>query len=101
MANYKLTDDAREDLRELKAFSLRQFGTLTTREYLAGMRAILQHLANMPGMGTNEVESLGLDIWSFPYMSHTVYYQRAADGISISGIVHQSRLPTLLLNRRI
>ena len=26
MANYKLTDDAREDLRELKAFSLRQFG---------------------------------------------------------------------------
>lgn len=97
MANYKLTDDAREDLRELKAFSLRQFGTLTTREYLATM----QHLANMPGMGTNEVESLGLDIWSFPYMSHTIYYQRAADGISIIGVVHQSRLPTLLLNRRI
>lgn len=99
MANYKLTDDAREDLRELKAFSLRQFGTLTTREYLVGMRVTMQHLANMPGMGTNEVASLGLDIWSFPYMSHTIYYQSAADGISIIGVVHQSRLPTLLLNR--
>lgn len=101
MANDKLTDDAREDLRELKAFSLRQFGTLTTREYLAGMRATMQHLANMPGMGTNEVENLRLDIWGFPYMSHTIYYQSAADGIAIIGVIHQSRLPTLLLNRRI
>ena len=40
MVNYKLTDDAREDLRELKAFSLRQFGTLITREYLADMRTL-------------------------------------------------------------
>ncbi|HEJ9055955.1 TPA: type II toxin-antitoxin system RelE/ParE family toxin [Serratia fonticola] len=101
MVNYKLTDDAREDLCEIKGFSLRQFGSLTAREYLAGMRVTMQHLANMPGMGTNEVESLGLDIWSFPYMSHTTYYQRAADGISIIGVVHQNRLPTLLLNRRI
>jgi toxin ParE1/3/4 len=51
MVNYKLTDDAREDLCEIKGFSLRQFGSLTTREYLAGMRVTMQHLANMPGDG--------------------------------------------------
>lgn len=99
MASYKLTENAREDLREIKGFSVQQFGTQVAREYLAGMRETLQHLATMPGMGTDETADLLPGVWSFPYMSHTIYYQAAASGISVIGVIHQSRLPKLLLNR--
>lgn len=99
MASYKLTENAREDLREIKGFSVQQFGMQVAREYLAGMQETLQHLATMPGMGTDETADLLPGVWSFPYMSHTIYYQPAASGISVIGIIHQSRLPRLLVNR--
>ncbi|HKM96688.1 MAG TPA: type II toxin-antitoxin system RelE/ParE family toxin [Buttiauxella sp.] len=100
MAGYKLTEDAQQDLRELKGFSLQQFGKLVTREYLAGMRITMQHLANMPGMGTLESVTLHTGVWSFPYMSHMLFYKKAETGIVVIGILHQSRLPELLLKRR-
>jgi toxin ParE1/3/4 len=99
MAQYKLTEDAQEDLRELKEFSLKRFGRLVTREYLAGLRVTLQHLAKMPDMGTNESEDLMPGVWSFPYVSHTLYYQKIEAGIVVIGLLHQSRLPELLLKR--
>lgn len=99
MACYKLTEDAREDLREIKGFSLKQFGGLVARDYLAGMRVTLQHLAEMPHMGTNEAEDLLPGVWSFPYMSHAIYYRVVTEGITVIGIIHQSRLPRRLLNR--
>lgn len=100
MAGYKLTEEAREDLRELKGFSLKQFGNLMTREYLVGMRVTLQHSAKMPGMGMDESDDLFPGVWSFPYMSHMLYYQKAEAGIVVIGIIHQSRMPELLLKRR-
>ncbi|MCT4715688.1 type II toxin-antitoxin system RelE/ParE family toxin [Enterobacteriaceae bacterium H18W14] len=99
MARFKLTEDAREDLREIKGFSQKRFGALVAREYLAGMRITLQHLAAMPGIGTDETAELLAGVWSFPYMSHTIYYQPVAEGISVIGIIHQSRMPGLLLKR--
>jgi len=99
MAGYKLTEDAQEDMRELKEYSLRQFGTLVTREYLAGMRVTLQHLATMPAMGTDESGYMFAGAWSFPYMSHTLYYQKADGGIVVIGVILQSRLPESLLKR--
>jgi len=99
MACYKLTEDAREDLREIKGFSLKQFGALVTRDYLAGLRVTLQHLAQMPRMGSDEAQYLQPGVWSFPYMSHAIYYCIVADGITVIGIIHQSRLPRRLLNR--
>lgn len=99
MADDKLTADAREDLREIKGFSLKQFGALVAHDYLAGMRVTLHHLAEMPHMGVDESEDLLPGIWSFPYMSHAIYYQMATNGICVIGIIHQSRLPRRLLNR--
>ncbi|MEW7312737.1 type II toxin-antitoxin system RelE/ParE family toxin [Buttiauxella gaviniae] len=99
MACYKLTEDAHEDLREIKGFSQKQFGAIVARDYLAGMRVILQHLATMPGMGTDETADLFPGVWSFPYISHTIYYQLATDGITVIGIIHQSRLPRVLRSR--
>lgn len=100
MACYKLTEESREDLREIKGFSLKQFGAVVSRDYLQGMQAILQHLADMTRMGTDETEELLPGVWSFPYMSHTIYYRIVSDGIAVIGIIRQSRLPRRLLNRK-
>lgn len=100
MAHYKFTYSALEDLHEIKKFSLKQFGPLIAREYLDGMRTIMRHLVNMPTMGCHEVEELWPGVWSFPYVSHTIYYQPVSNGILIIGIIHQSRLPKRLLRRQ-
>lgn len=99
MARYKLTENALEDLRDIKAFSQKRFGAVVAREYLVGMRTTLTHLANMPTMGRDEKEELPQGVWSFSYVSHTIYYQVAIDGILVIGIIHHSRLPKRLLNR--
>ena len=53
-----MTEDALQDLRELKGFSLQKSGGLVTREYLVAMRITMQHLANMPDIGADESELL-------------------------------------------
>ncbi|ATA24694.1 hypothetical protein BIY26_05995 [Brenneria goodwinii] len=97
MPRYKLTDDAREDLREIRKYSLKQFGSVVTREYLHGMQVGMQRLAENRQMGSDNTEELGIQgLWCFPYMSHTIYYLLAPHGITVVGVLHQSRLPNIL-----
>ena len=47
MGKFTLTDDAKEDLKAVKAYSLTQWGAVITRAYLQGMRVAMQMLANL------------------------------------------------------
>ncbi|ROP50081.1 toxin ParE1/3/4 [Enterobacter sp. BIGb0383] len=97
MPRYQLTDDAREDLREIKKYSLKQFGVLVTRDYLAGLQVCMQRLSENSKMGTSNTEGIDIKgLWHFIYVSHTIYYLPASHGITIVGILHQSRLPDRL-----
>lgn len=99
MARYKLTDDARTDLREIKDYSREKYGITMTAEYLKGMQNTLQRLAENPGIGCDETTDLMPDVYSFPCLSQRIYYLITPEGITIIGIVHQSRLPNHLRKR--
>ena len=97
MPHYRLTEDAREDLREIKKYSLKQFGALVTRDYLVGMQVCMKRLAENSRMGTGNIEGIDIKgLWHFIYVSHTIYYLPEPYGITVVGILHQSRLPNKL-----
>ncbi|MCL2898317.1 type II toxin-antitoxin system RelE/ParE family toxin [Brenneria tiliae] len=102
MPRYKLTDDAREDVREIKKHSLKQFGSRVTREYRLGMQICMQRLAENRQRVSDNIEALDIQgLRYFPYMNHAIYYLFAPHGITIVGVLHQSRLPNILHQRRL
>lgn len=100
MGKFRLTDDALEDLREMKAWSLQHFGKLQTASWLQSLRDTMQTLADHPRIGREEATLLWPDVFSHPCMSHTIYYIPSPGGIDVIGIIHQSRMPALLLKRK-
>lgn len=99
MGKFTLTDDAKEDLKALKAYSLTQWGAVITRAYLQGMRVAMQMLANhQVGIDVSEETWPGVFYW--PYESHYLYFLRAPEGIRVIAIIHQSRLPDVVKKRQ-
>lgn len=97
MTTFTLTNNAKEDMKELKNYSLKQFGPKVTHEYLSGMLTTLQSLADNWQVGRNEAEVLNIpDVRSFPYMRHMIYYISTPPNIVIIGVLHQRRLPYIL-----
>ncbi|WP_158783222.1 type II toxin-antitoxin system RelE/ParE family toxin [Pantoea sp. BAV 3049] len=99
MARFTLTQDAQENMCEIKGYSIREFGQGVAKEYLSAMRTTFQRLADNPETGHDETASFWPDVFSFPCVIHTVYYILNPGGITVIGVIHQSRLPGLLPSR--
>lgn len=100
MSRYTLTDDARHDLLAIKRWSVKQFGGAITGEYLRGMQACMQSLAENRHAGRDCSQTLYLEgLRAFPYINHMVYYLFAPEGLTVVGVLHQSRLPERLQHR--
>ena len=92
MGQFRLTDEAKEDLKEVKAHSLTRWGPAITKAYLRGMRVTMQMLAShQVGIDLSDETWPGVFCW--PYESHYLYFLRVSEGIWIIAIIHQSRLP--------
>ncbi|SFU14013.1 toxin ParE1/3/4 [Kosakonia arachidis] len=101
MAAYKLTDEAQRDLREIRDYTLSNFGKQQSRDYLANMRQMLEKIAGMPTMGQKREEEPGGGIYSFPCDSHMIYYIVDRQGIVVLAVLHQSRVPVHHLAERL
>ena len=55
----------------------------------------------MPGMGHHRSDDFGEDIYSFPYVSHMIYYNTQDSGIVVLAVLHQSRVPIKHLGQRL
>ncbi|ALD77423.1 hypothetical protein P10159_2633 [Citrobacter portucalensis] len=52
-------------------------------------------------MGHHRIDDFGEDIYSFPYVSHMIYYSAQDTNIVVLAVLHQSRVPTKLLGQRL
>jgi toxin ParE1/3/4 len=92
MGKFTLTDEAKEDMKEVKAHSLTQWGPTVTKAYLQGMRVTMQMLADHPlGIDISSETWPGVCYW--PYESHCLYFLRAPEGIQVIAVIHHARLP--------
>ncbi len=99
MPNYRLTPDAQSDLIEIRRFTLKQWGPEQTQKYLSELRQIICLLAETPSLGKLRSD-IGLDVLSFPYVSHVIYYVVHEHQLIVFGVLHKRMVPVNHLAER-
>jgi toxin ParE1/3/4 len=87
MSNFKLTEAAQNDLREISAYTKKAWGKEQDKAYREIIRAALRLIAETPEIGQKRSE-LTEGLRSFPVGNHIAYYVERADGIVVARILH-------------
>ncbi|PVZ86628.1 type II toxin-antitoxin system RelE/ParE family toxin [Serratia sp. S1B] len=90
--SYRLTRDAQSDLIEIHRFTMVQWGTVQSKKYLSGLRQTMRLLAATPSMGKNRPE-VQKSVFSFPYVSHVIYYIEHEQQVVVFAVLHKNMLP--------
>lgn len=99
MASLIFTDEAKHDLLGIRQYTQKVWGITQANTYIHELRITLRHLLEMPLIGTDRSADLGSGIFSFPQASHMVYYSLHGGDLIVLGLLHQSMVPALHLNR--
>ena len=78
---------ARNDLKEIYQYGLRQWGQARSDNYLATLKNQIWLLTQEPLMGTERTELLP-GTRSLPVESHTLFYRVAANRVEIIRLLH-------------
>lgn len=89
MTAYRLTPDAQTDLIEIRRYTLKQWGAEQSKKYLLELRQTIRVLSETPTLGKQRHE-VGVDVFSFPYVSHVIYYIVNKQQIVIFSVLHKS-----------
>ena len=98
MAEYLLSPEAQQSLKQIKNFSIKNFGKKRTKTYLEDILTRFRELAANPSLGKIRDE-LKVGYYSFFICSHTIYYRTNPDFIEIIDVLHQSMEPARRLNK--
>ena len=91
MPDYRLTPDARSDLIEIRRYTLKQWGRSQSQKYLSELRQIIRLLAETPTIGKHRPE-VASGVFSFPHVSHVIYYVVHAHQLVVFGVIHKRML---------
>ncbi|WP_323816556.1 type II toxin-antitoxin system RelE/ParE family toxin [Cellvibrio sp. NN19] len=97
MGKFLLTDESVEHLKAIANYSRKTWGIQQQKQYLSGLRSVLSQLSETPLMGT--LRFTAEHIYSFPYVSHMIYYRIQQDQIIILAVLHQSMTPEVHLKK--
>ncbi len=87
MPDYKLTEAAKKDLRNISAYTKKTWGKEQEKAYREAIRAALGIIAKYPEIGQKR-EELTACLRSFPVGNHIAYYIEKNDEIMVSRILH-------------
>ncbi len=92
MVEYLLSLEAQQSLKEIKSFSIRNFGEQRAKIYLGDILTRFRELAANPLLGKvrNELKE---GYYSSFVGSHTIYYRTNSSLIEIIDVLHQSMEP--------
>jgi toxin ParE1/3/4 len=91
VSRYRISADAKRDLRDIKAYLVVEAGTKVSRNVLIGLRAAMDLLARMPGIGhaRHDLTDENVRFWSV--YSHLVVYEHEVRPIRIVRVLHGAR----------
>ncbi|KTD25993.1 MULTISPECIES: type II toxin-antitoxin system RelE/ParE family toxin [Legionella] len=101
MTRYQFTIQARQDLIQIRRFTLEHWGSKHSISYLEELKRTVELLSDMPLMGKNCSDDLGKDIYRFLCGSHAIYYFTISGSIIVIAILHQSMVPENHLTNRL
>lgn len=87
MHDYKLTDAAKKDLREISAYTKKTWGKEQEKVYRETIRDTLRIIAKLPEIGQKR-EELTEGLRSFPVGNHIAYYVEKNNQIMVVRILH-------------
>ena len=99
MALYRLTRDAQADLVEIRRYSVKQWGLEQSKKYVHELRQTIKILSEMPEMGKQRHE-VGNNVFSFPHVSHVIYYIINNKQLIVFGVLHKNMVPLVHLEHR-
>ena len=92
MAKFILSSEAQHSLKNIRAYSIKNFGAKRTKSYLQSIRERFNELAENPSRGRLR-EDLNVGYYSDFVGSHTIYYRVKNTHIDIIDVLHQSMEP--------
>ena len=99
MTTLRLTDDARRDLSDIRAYRRRAFGARQAASYMDSLKAGFKALRRHPEIGF-PIDHLKPTFRCFRVQHHAFLYAQAGEIIAIVAILHESQLPTRHLEQR-
>ncbi len=99
MPTYRLTSDAQSDLIEIRRYTVKQWGAAQSQKYLSELRQTIGLLTETPSLGKSRPE-VGLDVLSFPHVSHVIYYVVHEQQLVVFGVLHKHMVPLSHLAER-
>lgn len=92
MAHFRLTPDAQSDLIEIRRYTQQQWDNAQSKKYLSELRQTLHLLAETPSIGKSRPD-IGIDILSFPHVSHIIYYVIHEQELVVFSVLHKRMVP--------
>lgn len=95
MASYRLTEEARADLRDIYRYGITRHGQAQADEYYDGLINKFQYIAENPEL-YQAVDYIRETYLRCVYGKHSIFYRIADDGVEIMTIVRAQDLPNKL-----
>lgn len=96
MAKYTLSPAAQLSLKNIYAYSVKNFGEARAKQYLNSLRDRMRNLSEAPLSG-NQRDEIKIGYYSYFEGSHTIYYRIKQHQVEIIDVLHQSMEPRLHL----
>ena len=90
MKTYVLSLEAEADLNDIFDYSEREFGFEQAVRYLASIEKVLESLVSNPFSG-RERKDIRPDLFSFPHISHVIFYRIINENLVVVRVLHASR----------
>jgi toxin ParE1/3/4 len=90
MGSYRLSLQARSQIRDIGRFSKRRFGAYQAKAYHAGLERTFELLADFPKMG-GAADELLIGARRFRFQSHIIFYTEDGDDILIRALFHAAQ----------
>lgn len=100
MAKYRLTNDAKQDLINIRYYTVAQWGDEQSKKYLLELQQTILLLTESPNIGKKRPDVL-TDTLSFPHGSHVIYYMIHDAHILVFAILHKGMVPNNHLEDRV
>jgi toxin ParE1/3/4 len=93
MLKWRLSEEARKDMSEIRSFTKQEWGLAQSDRYIKTIKEKLELLAKNPRAGIDRSADLGEEIRSVFIGSHTIYYSFDANTLTVRAILHQAMTP--------
>jgi toxin ParE1/3/4 len=93
-------DLAKQDLRFIRKFTIKNWGENQAIKYLKDLSKTIQLIKQNPFLGIQK-QDIQDGAYNFIYKSHAIYFQFDKNTVVIVGVLHKSMLPKKHLTGRI